>query len=150
MGVAKLLTMLRTGSPLSKAAGSLAILIVIVSAVFVIAHQCHGGQNASVAVHQVSDEHGAGHGAGHGLGVSDEGSVLGLTSAGFMGSSLFREIGASIFFLVLILGRKFLLRVLSARSRMKSEALWVRSRLRLINRWSGTGCSLPKLGVCRI
>ena len=150
--------MLRTGSPLSKAAGSLAILIVIVSAVFVIAHQCHGGQNASVAVHQVSDEHGAGHGAGHGtghgtghgLGVSDEGSVLGLTSAGFMGSSLFREIGASIFFLVLILGRKFLLRVLSARSRMKSEALWVRSRLRLINRWSGTGCSLPKLGVCRI
>ena len=150
MGVAKLLTMLRTGSPLSKAAGSLAIVIVIVSAVFVIAHQCHGGQNASVAVHQVSDEHGAGHGAGHGLGVSDEGSVLGLTSAGFMGSSLFREIGASIFFLVLILGRKFLLRVLSARSRMKSEALWVRSRLRLINRWSGTGCSLPKLGVCRI
>ena len=142
--------MLRTGSPLSKAAGSLAILIVIVSAVFVIAHQCHGGQNASVAVHQVSDEHGAGHGAGHGLGVSDEGSVLGLTSAGFMGSSLFREIGASIFFLVLILGRKFLLRVLSARSRMKSEALWVRSRLRLINRWSGTGCSLPQLGVCRI
>ncbi len=150
MGVAKLLTMLRTGSPLSKAAGSLAIVIVIVSAVFVIAHQCHGGQNASVAVHQVSDEHGAGHGAGHGLGVSDEGSVLGLTSAGFMGSSLFREIGASIFFLVLILGRKFLLRVLSARSRMKSEALWVRSRLRLVNRWSGTGFSLPELGVCRI
>ena len=142
--------MLRTGSPLSKAAGSLAIVIVIVSAVFVIAHQCHGGQNASVAVHQVSDEHGAGHGAGHGLGVSDEGSVLGLTSAGFMGSSLFREIGASIFFLVLILGRKFLLRVLSARSRMKSEALWVRSRLRLVNRWSGTGFSLPELGVCRI
>ena len=150
MGVAKLLTMLRTGSPLSKAAGSLAIVIVIVSAVFVIAHQCHGGQNASVAVHQVSDEHGAGHGAGHGLGVSDEGSVLGLTSAGFMGSSLFREIGASIFFLVLILGRKFLLRVLSARSRMKSEALRVRSRLRLVNRWSGNGFSLPQLGVCRI
>jgi hypothetical protein len=138
--------MLRTGSPLSKAAGSMAILIVIVSAVFVIAHQCHVNQNASVAVHQVSHE----HGAGHGLGVSDEGSVLGLTSAGFIGSSLFREIGASIFFLVLVLGGKFLLRVLSARSRMKSEALWVRSRLRLINRWSGTGCSLPKLGVCRI
>ena len=142
--------MLRTGSPLSKAAGSMAILIVIVSAVFVIAHQCHVNQNASVAVHQVSHEHGVGHGVGHGLGVSDEGAVLGLTSAGFIGSSLFREIGASIFFLVLILGRKFLLRVLSARSRMKSEALWVRSRLRLVNRWSGTGFSLPQLGVCRI
>ena len=146
MGVAKLLTMLRTGSPLSKAAGSMAILIVIVSAVFVIAHQCHVNQNASVAAHQVSHE----HGVGHGLGVSDEGAVLGLTSAGFIGSSLFREIGASIFFLVLVLGGKLLLRVLSARSRMKSEALWVRSRLRLVNRWSGNGFSLPQLGVCRI
>lgn len=146
--------MLRTGSPLSKAAGSMAILIVIVSAVFVIAHQCHVNQNASVAAQQVSHEHGVGHGVGHvvghGLGVSDEGAVLGLTSAGFIGSSLFREIGASIFFLFLILGGKLLLRVLCARSRMKSQALWVRSRLRLVNRWSGNGFSLPQLGVCRI
>lgn len=142
--------MLNTGSPLSKAAGSLAILIVIVSAVFVIAHQCHGAQSASVATHDVSGGHGSPLGTGHALGVSDKGATLGLTSAGFMGSSLFREIGASIFFLVLILGGKFLLRVISARSRINSKALWVRSRLILLNRWASTALSLPQLGVCRI
>jgi hypothetical protein len=146
MVVAKILSMMRKSSPLPKAAGGLALLIVIVSAVFVIAHQCHGAQGTNIAAHQVS----GGNGSTHGSGVSDNGAVVNLTSAGFVDSSLIREIGASIFFFFLILGGKFLLRVLTARYRMKCEALWVRSRLLLFDRRLGTGLSLHQLGICRI
>lgn len=133
---------MRTGLPLSKAAGGLAMLIVIVSAVFVIAHQCHGDQSTNGVASQAI----SGHDATHGV----DGAAVGLPVTGLMGSSLFGEICASVVFLVLVVGGKFLLRVFKNRYRMKFAIFWARSKLIFYDRWLGTALSLPQLGVCRI
>ncbi len=118
------------------------MLIVIVSAVFVIAHQCHGDQSTNGVASQVIGGHGAADGG--------DGVVVGSKAAGFVESSLFRDIGASIFFLVLVVGGKFLLRVFRARLRVKFTTFWARSKLLFYDRWLGSALTLPQRGGCRI
>ena len=135
--------MLRSGTPLSKAAGGLAILIALLSAVFVIAAQCHGNQSSTVVA---SNHHHDGAVHAH---VST-GALAQSGGSGAMNSSLMGELCAGVFFLVLILGRKFLLKVFAAKVRV--PVLAFRSgigfspgvvRLR-------AALTLPQLGICRI
>ena len=142
-GIVKLWLMLRSGTPLSKAAGGLAIVIALLSAVFVIAAQCHGNQSSTVVA---SSHHHDGAAHVH----ASTGALAESVESGAMNSSLMGELCAGVFFLVLILGRKFLLKVFAAK--LKMPVLAFRShvdfspgvvRLR-------TALTLPQLGICRI
>ncbi len=135
--------MLRSGRPLSKAAGGLAIVIALLSAVFVIAAQCHGNQSSTVVA---SSHHHDGVVHAH----ASTGALAESVESGAMNSSLMGELCAGVFFLVLILGRKFLLKVFAAKVRV--PVLAFRSfgefstgvvRLR-------AALTLPQLGICRI
>jgi hypothetical protein len=142
-GIVKLWLMLRMGTPLSKAAGGLAIVIALLSAVFVIAAQCHSNQSSPVVAS--SHHH---DGAAHAL--TSTGALAESVESGAMNSSLMGELCAGVFFLVLILGRKFLLKIFAVKSRL--PVLSFRSfggfspgvaRLR-------SALTLPQLGICRI
>jgi hypothetical protein len=145
---AKLVIMLSTRSPLSKAAGSLAIVFALFSTVFVIAHSCHSNQSeAAVATHTSSGHSHSSHGS--------ENAVVDIAlfdSAldGSLESSLLKGISTGVFFLVLLLGGKFLLKVLSVRYRIKFSSFRSNSKLLLYERLMSFGLSLPQLGVFRI
>ena len=132
--------MLRSGSPLSKAAGGLAIIFALLSAVFVIAQQCHASQTSSAVV---STHH---HDGTHLL----SGGSVHATESVPMNSSLVRGLCAGFFFVVLILGRKFLLRFFDNTWPSRQENLWSRSDLSPPMSRLRAALTLPQLGICRI
>jgi len=130
--------MLGMRSPLSKAAGGLAIVFALFSTVFVIAHNCHSNQSpAAVATHTTTGHVHSSHGSENAVGGSLE-------------SSLLKEISTGVFFLVLILGGKFLLKVFSVRYRIKSSSFWSTPKLLLYERFLSFGLTQPQLGIFRI
>lgn len=148
--IVKLCFMLRMGLPLSKAAGGLAIVIALLSAVFVIAAQCHSNQSSAVVAASGHHHDGASHSSAHAVAPVSGGALAESVRSGVFGSPLMGEICAGVFFLVLILGRKFLLKIfaLSARfpvQRYRSFADYSPGAARL-----RTALTLPQLGICRI
>jgi hypothetical protein len=138
--------MLRMGSPLSKAAGGLAIVIALLSAVFVIAAQCHNNQSSAVVASSSHHHDGAVHASSHASG----GALAESVGSDGMSSSLVGELCAGVFFLVLVLGRKFLLKIFSLSTRVPVP------RFRSFTEFSPgvarmrTALTLPQLGICRI
>jgi hypothetical protein len=134
------------GSPLSKAAGVLAIVIALLSAVFVIAAQCHNNQSSSVVAASSHHHDGAAHASAHVSG----GVLAESVGSGAIGSSLMGELCAGVFFLVLILGRKFLLKIFALSTRVPLQ------RFRSFADYSPgvarlrAALTLPQLGICRI
>jgi hypothetical protein len=146
LGVGKLWSMLRPGSPLSKAAGGLAFVIALLSALFVIAAQCHSNQSSAMVAASSHHHGGAAHSSAHVSGGVFAESV----ESGVLGSSLMGEICAGVFFLVLILGRKFMLKIFAAKTQL------LLARIRTFKQFSPvlvrlrSALTLPQLGICRI
>ena len=152
--IVKLCFMMRMGSPLSKAAGGLAIVIALLSAVFVIAAQCHNNQSSSVVAvsshHHDDAAHGLAHASAHAVAPVSSGVLAESVGSGVLGSSLMGELCAGVFFLVLILGRKFLLKIFALSTRVPVP------RFRSFTQFSPgvarmrAALTLPQLGICRI
>ncbi len=148
--IVKLCLMLRMGSPLSKAAGGLAIVIALLSAVFVIAAQCHNNQSSAVVAASSHHHDGAAHASAHAVAHVSGGVLAESVGSGAIGSSLMGELCAGVFFLVLILGRKFLLKIFALSTRVPVQ------RFRLFADYSPgvarmrAALTLPQLGICRI
>jgi hypothetical protein len=130
--------MLGMRSPLSKAAGGLAIVFALFSTVFVIAHSCHSNQSSEVVASHSTTGHGS------------ESAFVDSPLGGSINSSLLKEISTGVFFLVLLLGGKFLLRVFSVRYRIKYATFWSDAKLLLYERYLSFGLTLPQLGTLRI
>ena len=134
----KLPLMFRSGSPLSKAAAVLAVVFAVLSAGFVVVQQCHGQESVAVT----SNHHQAGH--------SSESAPVSSVGLGTLGSSILGDLCVGVFFLVLIVGGKFLLKVGTARYRIRVLNFWAHSK-KIADIWrSGYVLSLPQLGICRI
>ena len=148
--IVKLCLMLRMGSPLSKAAGGLAIVIALLSAVFVIAAQCHNNQSSAVVAASSHHHDGAAHASAHVVAHVSGGVLAESVGSGAIGSSLMGELCAGVFFLVLILGRKFLLKIFALSTRVPVQ------RFRSFADYSPgvarmrAALTLPQLGICRI
>jgi hypothetical protein len=146
------------GSPLSKAAGGLAIVIALLSAVFVIAAQCHNNQSSPVVAASSQHHDGAAHGLAdasahalaHAVAPVSGGVLAESVGLGVLGSSLMGELCAGVFFLVLILGRKFLLKIFSLSTRVPVPSFRSFTQFSPGVARMRAALTLPQLGICRI
>jgi hypothetical protein len=152
--IVKLCLMLRMGSPLSKAAGGLAIVIALLSAVFVIAAQCHNSQSSPVVAasshHHDGAAHGLAHASAHLVVPVSSGALAESVGSGVLGSSLMGELCAGVFFIVLVLGRKFLLKIFALSTRVPAPSFRSFTQFSLGVARLRTALTLPQLGICRI
>jgi hypothetical protein len=142
--------MLRMGSPLSKAAGGLAIVIALLSAVFVIAAQCHNSQSSPVVAASSHHHDGAAHASAHAVAPVSSGVLAESVGSGVLGSSLMGELCAGVFFLVLILGRKFLLKIFALSTRVPVPSFRSFTQFSPGVARMRAALTLPQLGICRI
>lgn len=119
--------MVKSEATLTKVVGSVLVFLSLLCTAVVVAHSCHSEQAVTTSINAATP-------------ASQD-----LTS-----HSLITDICAGIFYLVLILGGKFLLRPLANRYRDRARQLKIglltyKSRVR-----NNLTLSLPELGICRI
>lgn len=123
-----------------KFVGAAIIFLTLASTVVVVAQSCHESKNTEISAAVTTL---AGHGNhNHSPSPSPTG---GLTSGG-----LLTEICTGIFYLVLIIGGRFLLRILQ--NRFKEKILVFKLNVYAFRQRMGFNLtlSLPQLGICRI
>jgi len=121
-----------------KFVGAAIIFLTLASTVVVVAQSCHQSESTEVAA--INTTHAVNGGHSHSPSSTDD-----LASGG-----LLTEICTGIFYLVLIIGGRFLLRILQNRLREKilvfnSHVYAYRQRIKF-----NLTLSLPQLGICRI
>ena len=132
------------GRALTRVVGAALIFLTLASTVVVVAKSCHAEQNsvAAATVHSSQGDHVHTPPANSGRAP--------LAAQGVLNSGLISDICTGIFYLVLFLGGRFLLknRFNSFRDKVaifKSSHIFIRPKVVL-----NLTLSLPQLGICRI
>ncbi len=123
-----------------KFVGAAIIFLTLASTVVVVAQSCHESKNTGVVAAVTTH-------AGH---ATHNHSPLPSATGGLTSGGLLTEICTGIFYLVLIIGGRFLLRIFQNRFREKilvfySHVYAFRQRIKF-----NLTLSLPQLGICRI
>jgi len=121
-----------------KFVGAAIIFLTLASTVVVVAQSCHQSQSSAVAAVDTTHADNGGH-------YHSPPSTEGLTSSG-----LLTDICTGIFYLVLIIGGRFLLR--NSQNRFREKILVFNSHIYAFRQRVkfNLTLSLPQLGICRI
>lgn len=138
--------MQKKSSALTKVVGAALIFLTLISTAVVVAKSCHDEQKPVVAA--ATSTH-ASHGDHVHTPPANSGNAP-ISAQGVLNSGLISDICTGIFFLVLILGGRFLLKnhfntLGSKVAALNSTTAAFRSKVAL-----NLTLSLPQLGICRI
>ena len=130
--------MVKNRNPLTKVIGAALILLTLASTVVVVVESCHAGRAPAVVAATSHAAHTDHH----------HPAPTPLQSTNH--SELFTQICAGVFYLVLLLGGKFLLRIF--RKSYKNQIQRLTAPLIAFNQRVSNNLtlSLPQLGICRI